>query len=200
MSDLDSIGKEEAEQKTAPNQWLKLGIELTPLLIFFGVNSSKGIIVATGAFMVAVVISIFFSWKILGKVAPMLWISAAVVGIFGGLTIYFDDETFIKIKPTIVNGIFSVILFGGLLFQKHFLKSLLQAAFPPLQERGWALLTRNWALFFLAMALVNEFVWRNFSTDTWVSFKVFGFLPLTMVFALAQTPIIIKYQKKGDQE
>lgn len=173
---------------------LKLAIEFGPLAVFFAGNALGGIYVATGAFMVAITLSIFISWRFRGHVPIMLWVTAVIVLVFGGMTIYLNDERFIKLKPTIVNTLFAGILFYGLARGRSYLKLLLEAAFPPMAEAGWRRMTWNWALFFVAMAILNEFIWRNFSTDFWVNFKVFGSMPLTFLFAIAQVPVIIKYQ------
>jgi len=171
---------------------LKLAIELGPLLLFFAVNAAAGIYAATGAFMVATFAALGFAWWRYHKVPVMLLVTAAIVLVFGGLTLYLRDETFIKLKPTIVYLIFAALLTGGLLMRKPVLELLFSAAFS-LTEEGWRKLTWRWALFFLAMAIVNEVVRRNFSTDFWVSFKAFGFLPLTFLFAVAQVPLMQRY-------
>ena len=189
MSDQDA-----AAAKPAENGWTKFAIELGPLLVFFGCFYGFDIYVATGAFMVAITASIYASWKLTGKVTPMLWVTAVVVLFFGGLTLFLHDERFIKMKPTLVNGIFAAVLFAGLAMGKSYLQMLMQAAFPPMHTEGWMKLTRNWAAFFVAMAILNEIIWRSFSTEFWVNFKVAGFLPLSIVFMLSQVPLILKYQ------
>jgi intracellular septation protein len=171
---------------------LKLAIELGPLLLFFATNAAAGIYAATGAFMVATFVALGFAWWRYHKVPVMLLVTAAIVLVFGGLTLYLRDETFIKLKPTIVYLIFAGLLAGGLLMKKPVLELLFGAAFS-LTEEGWRKLTWRWALFFVAMAIVNEAVRRNFSTDIWVSFKAFGFLPLTFLFAVAQVPLMQRY-------
>jgi intracellular septation protein len=126
-------------------------------------------------------------------------VSAVVVFAFGGLTLYLQDETFIKLKPTIIYVLFAAVLFGGLFFGHSLLAMVLDSVFH-LDDEGWRKLTLRWALFFVAMAVVNELVWRNFSTDAWVTFKTFGFLPLTVLFAVAQTPLLMRHaveQKSG---
>lgn len=171
---------------------LKLAIDLGPLLLFFGANAASGIYVATGVFMVATFAALGFAWWRYHKVPVMLLVTAAIVLVFGGLTLYLRDETFIKLKPTIVYLIFAGLLAGGLLLKRPVLELLFGAAFS-LTEGGWRKLTWRWALFFVAMAIVNELVRRNFSTDFWVSFKAFGFLPLTLLFAVAQVPLMQRY-------
>ena len=170
----------------------KLFIELGPLLIFFGVNAAYGIFVGTAAFMVATLIALALAWWLYRKVPVMPIVSAGLVLAFGGLTLYLHDDTFIKIKPTIVYTMFAVLLIGGLLTRKHVLALLFGPVFN-LTDEGWRKLTIRWAIFFVAMAILNEFVWRSFSTDTWVSFKAFGFLPITFVFAMSQVPLMQRY-------
>jgi intracellular septation protein len=170
----------------------KLVIELGPLLVFFGVNAAAGIYAATGAFMVVTVIALVVAKWRYGKLPVMPLVSGAVVLVFGTLTLYLRDETFIKLKPTIVYVTFAVLLGAGLLLKKPVLELLLGPVFN-LTEQGWRKLTLRCALFFVAMAVVNELVWRNFSTDTWVAFKAFGFLPLTFAFALSQMPLMQRY-------
>jgi intracellular septation protein len=170
----------------------KLLIELGPLLVFFGVNAAYGIFVGTAAFMVATVISLGLAWWLYRKVPVMPVVSAGLVLAFGGLTLYLQDDIFIKLKPTIVYTMFATLLIGGLFAQKPVLALLFGPVFN-LTPEGWHKLTIRWAIFFVAMALLNEFVWRNFSTDTWVSFKAFGFLPITFVFAMSQVPLMQRY-------
>ncbi len=142
--------------------------------------------------MVATVISVAFAWLRYHKVPVMPLVSAVIVLIFGGLTIYLQDETFIKLKPTIVYGAFAALLLAGLAVQKPVLALLFGPVFN-LTDEGWRKLTVRWAVFFVLMAILNEFVWRNFSTDIWVSFKAFGFLPITLVFAMAQVPLMQRF-------
>jgi intracellular septation protein len=172
--------------------WSKLIIELGPLVIFFGVNAVAGIFAGTAAFMVATLLSLAVAHFRYRKVPVMPLVSAVVVFVFGGLTLYLHDETFIKLKPTIVYTLFAVVLAAGLLLRKPLLELLFGPALA-LTEEGWRKLTVRWTAFFIAMAIVNEIVWRNFSTDAWVSFKAFGFLPLTVLFALAQVPLMQRY-------
>jgi intracellular septation protein len=179
-------------EKHAPHPLLKLVLEAGPLVVFFVGNAKFGIFAATGAFMVAIVASLVVSWLIERRLPVMPLVTAAFVLVFGGLTLALEDELFIKLKPTIVNLLFAAILFGGLLFGRPLLKPLFAAAFP-LTDAGWKVLTLRWAIFFVALAVLNEAVWRSFSTDFWVSFKLFGIMPLTMAFAIAQLPLIRKY-------
>jgi intracellular septation protein len=172
--------------------WSKLVIELGPLLVFFAGNAVAGIYAGTAAFMVATLISLAAARIRHQKIPVMLLVSGAIVLVFGGLTLFLHDETFIKLKPTIVYAMFAVLLTAGLMLKKPLLELLFGSAFT-LTEEGWRKLTWRWIAFFVAMAIVNELVWRNVSTDTWVSFKVFGFLPLTFLFALAQVPLIQRH-------
>ncbi len=126
-------------------------------------------------------------------------VSGVFVIVFGGLTLILADETFIKIKPTLVNCLFAVVLIGGLAFKKSLLKPLFGSAFQ-LSEKGWRLLTLRWGGFFILLAFLNEVIWRNFSTDFWISFKLFGILPLTLIFAVLQTPLVIREQDKGEDD
>ena len=174
-------------------QLLKLVLELGPLVIFFFANAQFGIFTATAIFMAAVSISLTASWLLLKKVATMPLITGVFVMVFGGLTIYLENETFIKVKPTIVNLLFAVILFGGLHYRRSFLKIVFEEAFA-LTEFGWRKLTVHWACFFVFLAILNEIVWRNFSTDFWVSFKVFGLMPLTILFAVSQVGLLQKHE------
>tara|TARA_B100000029_G_scaffold380231_2_gene375244 strand:+ start:2274 stop:2852 length:579 start_codon:yes stop_codon:yes gene_type:complete len=186
-----------ANQYQSMNPILRLGIEMGPLVIFFAVNASHGIFAATGVFMIAIVLSLAIAYAAARHIPTLPLVSGLIVLIFGGLTLYLQNETFIKLKPTIVNLLFAGVIFGGLLFGKNYVKSLL-GTMVELKDEGWRQLAVRWGLFFVAMAIVNEVVWRNFSTDTWVTFKVFGFLPLTVVFALAQTPLMNRYAEQGD--
>ncbi len=167
------------------NPLLKLALELGPLGVFFFLNYKAGIFYATGGFMVATVISLTASKLLLGKIAIMPLVTGVFVLVFGGLTLYLADELFIKLKPTIVNTLFGTILLGGLAFKIPLLRPLLGDAFP-LDDEGWVKMTWRWGVFFLFLALLNEVIWRNFSTDFWVNFKVFGIMPITMIFAGSQ--------------
>jgi intracellular septation protein len=170
----------------------KLAIELGPLLVFFGTNAAAGIYVATAVFMAATLVVLGVAWWRYHKIPAMPLVSGAVVLVFGTLTLYLRDDTFIKLKPTIVYLTFAAFLGAGLLLRKPVLELLLGSVFN-LTEPGWRKLTLRWALFFIAMAVLNELVWRNVSTDVWVSFKAFGFLPLTFIFAMAQMPLMQRY-------
>jgi intracellular septation protein len=184
--------KEPTAARLELNQWLKLGLDLGPLLLFFFVNGRWGIFAATATFMVATLISLAVTYALVRRIATMPLVTAIIVFAFGGLTLYLQDETFIKLKPTIIYSLFAAVLFGGLIAGRSLLALVFDSVFH-LTDDGWRKLTIRWAVFFVVMAVVNELVWRNFSTDTWVAFKTFGFLPLTLIFALAQTPLLLRH-------
>jgi intracellular septation protein len=148
---------------------------------------------------VATVIALSISYMLLRKLPIMPLVSAVVVVVFGGLTLLLKDELFIKLKPTIVNSLFGFMLLAGLYFRKPFLQIVLDSMFD-LTEEGWRKLTFRWAIFFFALAALNEIVWRTQTTDFWVSFKVFGIMPLTIAFAFAQTPLLLRYEVKKAEE
>ena len=143
--------------------------------------------------MIATIIAVLFSYIMEKKIPVMPTVGALIILIFGGLTIYFDNEVFFKMKPTIINLLFALILYGGLIVKKSLLKFLLGAAIK-LEDEGWKILTQRWISFFIALAILNEIVWRTQSTDIWVNFKVFGILPITFIFTITQFPLIKKYQ------
>jgi intracellular septation protein len=172
---------------------LKLLIELGPLVAFFLVYSRAGIYWATGVLMVATVLSLVASRAIFGRLLAMPVVTAVLVVVFGGLTFWLDDPRFIKIKPTIINLLFAGVLIGGLITRRPLLKMLFGEGFN-LTEEGWRKLSVRWTLFFLVLAALNEIVWRNFSEAAWVNFKVFGILPLTLVFAMAQIGLIKRHE------
>ena len=171
---------------------IKSLIEIIPLILFFIVNAKYGIIFATKTFVITTLIALIISYLYFKKISTPLLITTFLVSIFGGLTIFFKDPTFIKLKPTIVYFLFSLFLFVGLALKKNFLQIYLSNLIK-INDTGWNILTKRWGIFFLLMALLNEIIWRNFSTDFWVSFKVFGFLPLTIIFTLFQQNLIKKY-------
>jgi intracellular septation protein len=172
---------------------LKIALDLGPLVVFFGANAQFGIFTATAAFMVAVTISLAGGWIAERKLSPMPLITAVVVLVFGGLTIYLNDDTFIKLKPTIVNSVFAATLLGGLFMGRPLIKYLFESVFQ-LTDEGWRKLTLRWALFFIVLAVLNEYVWRNYSTDFWIAFKIWGVFPLTMIFAGAQVRFLQTHQ------
>lgn len=190
---------EAPREKRILHPLLKLALELGPLGVFFVANQRAGIITATGIFMAATLVALVVNYVLVRKLPMMPLISGFVVVIFGGLTLWLNDDLFIKLKPTIVNTLFGVILMGGLLMGKSLLAYVLDSMFR-LTDEGWRKLTWRWAWFFLALAVLNEIIWRNFSTDFWVSFKVFGMMPITFIFALAQTPILMRHEDKSTPE
>lgn len=180
--------------------WKRVAVDFGPLLIFFAAYSRWDMFVATGAFMVATAIAIAFSFALTRHVPAMTWFSALLVGVFGGLTLWLQDEVFIKMKPTVVYLIFAAILFFGLLRKRNYLRMIMGAAFTGLSARGWYLLEWRWAVFFVVLAILNELFWRLFSTDIWMHFKVWGDTLLTFVFALAQIPMLMRHGLKLDDK
>jgi len=174
------------------NPVLKLALELGPLVVFFAANARLGIFAGTAAFMAAVLAAMATSYALTRHVPLMALISAVVVLVFGGLTLLLHDELFIKLKPTIIYTLFGVILLGGLAAGKPLLAVVFDQMFN-LTEEGWRKLTFRWGLFFLAMAVLNEIVWRTQTTDIWVTFKVFGVLPLTFLFGALQYPLLTRH-------
>lgn len=204
---------ETTTEKPQLNPLLKLALDIGPLLLFFFANSRPawfepwlkpiipdavatgeraGIFVATAVFMVAIVAALIVSYILTRRLPAMALVSAVVVVVFGGATLAFQNETFIKLKPTIIYLLFAGVLYGGLVFRKPLLAMVFDQMLN-LTEEGWRVLTLRWAAFFLAMAALNEIVWRTMSTDTWLAFKVFGVLPLTFVFAALQYLVLQKY-------
>lgn len=177
------------------NPLAKLALDFGPLMLFFVANSYGGIFFATAAFMVAIVAALGVQYYLIRRVPILPIVTAGIVLVFGALTLWLHNDTFIKVKPTIIYTMFSAILFAGLWTGRPLLEIVLDGAFH-MAEEGWTKLTWRWAFFFLALAVLNEIVWRSVSTDTWVAFKTFGFLPLTLVFALAQTPVLMRYAEK----
>lgn len=193
---------------------LKMVLELGPLVVFFFANSrgewlgqhfpaltelGGPIFIATGLFMAATAIALTASWLLTRTLPMMPLISGIVVFVMGAFTLWLQNDTFIKIKPTIINTLFGVILLGGLLFGKSLLGYVFHTAFK-LDEEGWRKLTIRWGIFFLFLAVLNEIVWRNFSTDFWVAFKVWGTMPLTLLFVMSQMPVIMKHSLEQDTE
>jgi len=205
----------------SPSPGLKIALEYGPLLVFFAINFlAPGapmmmlvarfsgflseldrlaalviarVICATLGFVIATVIAIVVSKVKLGRVSPMLWISGGLVVVFGGLTVYFHDPRFIQMKPTIVYATFACVLAFGLFTGRPLLEGLLGSAYPGLTAVGWRKLTRNWTGFFIGMACLNEVVWRNTNWDFWVGFKLWGAIPLTLGFALANIPMLMRH-------
>ena len=203
-------------KKKEINPLLKLALELGPLLVFFFANArgewlaerfpalaafGGPIFMATGLFMIATAVALTVSWLLTRTLPMMPLVSGVVVFVFGALTLWLQDDVFIKMKPTIVNTLFGAVLLGGLYFGKSLLGYVFDSAFK-LDAEGWRKLTLRWGLFFLFLAVVNEIVWRAFSTDFWVAFKVWGIMPITLIFTFSQMPLIMrhsldeKFQKK----
>jgi intracellular septation protein len=202
------IIEDTADRGARLNPLAKLALELGPLVLFFfanafgdrfGVAEDRRIFTATAVFIVATLVALALHYAIVRKLPIMPLVSAVVVLIFGGLTLALQDELFIKLKPTIVNALFGAVLIGGLAFNKPLLAIVLDSMFE-LTDEGWRKLTFRWALFFFVLAGLNEIVWRTQTTDTWVSFKVFGIMPLTILFALAQTPLLMRYEVKPEAD
>jgi intracellular septation protein len=202
------------------NPLLKLALDLGPLVLFFWANakpdlfapllapwlpdglftgSRAGIFAATAVFMVAVLVALAVSYALTRHLPMMALVTAVVVLVFGGLTLVLHDELFIKLKPTIIYVLFGAVLLGGLAFGKPLLGIVFDQMFN-LTPEGWRKLTLRWALFFLALAVLNEIVWRTMSTDTWVTFKAFGVLPLTLIFAACQVPLLQRYEARTKQD
>ena len=179
-------------EKQQLNPILKLVLDIGPLVLFFAANARFGIFVATAAFMVAVLAALAVSFALTRHLAVMPLVTAVIVLIFGGLTLILHNDLFIKLKPTIIYALFGGTLLAGLLLGKPFLSILFDQMFH-LTDEGWRKLTWRWVWFFFALAVLNEIVWRNFSTDIWVDFKVFGVMPLTFLFGALQYPLIVKY-------
>jgi len=188
-------------EKNVPkmNQGLKLALEAGPLVVFFIVNAKMGIFTATAVFMVVTVAALGYSYLKLKKLPTMPLVGGAFIMVFGGLTIALEDDTFIKLKPTIVNVLFSSALFIGLAMGKNFLKTVLESALT-MDDEGWRKLAWRWAWFFLVLAALNEAVWRTQTTDMWVNFKVFGIMPLTLAFSFSQLPLILRHQPPEEEQ
>ena len=178
---------------------MRLLLDIGPLILFFVANAKFGVFTATAVFIVAILIAMMVSLALTRRVTALQLFSAVMVVVMGGLTLYFHNETFIKIKPTIYYAFVAAILGFGLIADKPILKSVLGSAYPGLDAAGWAKLTRNWALFFAVMAAVNEAVWRTTSTDFWIGFKLWGAIPATLLFALANVPMLMRHGLTQDE-
>jgi intracellular septation protein len=178
-------------------QGLKLALDFAPLVAFFAAYKFGGVYWATGIIIVLTIVSLVIGYVVTGKIAKFPLFSGILITVMGGLTLYLHNDMFVKMKPTAANIIFAVILGGGLLANRMFLKDLLGSTLE-MPEAAWRTLTLRWTVFFLAMAGLNEYVWRNMSEATWVNFKVFGLMGLTLVFALANGPFMAKYMKSDD--
>jgi len=196
-TDRTPLTEAAAPPRKALNPIVKFALELGPLALFFIVYGRLGIFAATGVLMVSVFVTLGVSYAMLRRFPIMPLVTAVIVLIFGSLTLILHDEMLIKIKPTALYLLFGAALFMGLWLKKPLLKILFDGALH-VTEEGWRKLTWRWAFFFLGLAVLNEIVWRTQTTDLWVKFKTFGFLPLTLLFALAQAPLIMKYESKDE--
>ena len=209
---MSSIEAAKPQKEVSP--LLKLVLELGPLMVFFFANSrgewlaghfpalaelGGPIFIATGLFMAATAIALAVSWLLTRTLPMMPLISGIVVFVFGALTLWLQNDTFIKMKPTIVNALFGVALLGGLAFGKSLLGYVFNAAFQ-LDAEGWRKLTIRWGIFFLFLAVLNEVVWRNFSDSFWIAFKVWGTMPITIIFTMAQMPLVLKHSISTEAE
>jgi intracellular septation protein len=181
-----------ADGRPTPHPGVKLALELGPLILFFVVFSKWGIFAATGVFMVTSVVSLAYFWVTQRRLPTMPLVTAVLVLVLGGLTLYLQDETFIKLKLTVINGLFGTTLLVGLLLRRTMLKHLLGEALQ-LADRGWKVMTYLWIVYFYSLAALNEVVWRNTTTETWVKFKIIAIPVLTLVFFLALTPVISRH-------
>lgn len=188
-----------AAKKKRLHPGLKFALELGPLILFFIVNHQYGIFAATGVLMAGVVVTLAVSWIKLRHLPTMPLVTAGMVLAFGSLTFFLQDETFIKIKVTVLYSLFGSALIGALRFDKLLLPIVFDSAIH-IDDAGWRKLTWRWGLFFFFLAGLNEVVWRMASTDAWVNFKVFGILPLTLVFALSQTPLLLRHEIRAEEE
>ena len=180
------------------NPLAKLALDFGPLVLFFFANSYGGIFFATAAFMLAIVMALAIQYVLVRRIPVVPLATAAIVLVFGALTLWLQNETFIKVKPTLIYALFGATLLFGLMTKKPLLEMVFDSVFS-LTEEGWRKLTLRWCLFFFGMAILNEIVWRNASTDTWVSFKLFGAVPLTFLFAALQYPLLLKHEIPADQ-
>jgi intracellular septation protein len=181
------------DPKPKPPSWLAPAIDYGPLLIFFVAYKLTDVFRGTAVFMVAIAIAVLVSRVKLGRVSPMLWLSAILIMVFGGLTIWMHDQRFIQFKPTIIYAILAAILFGGILIGKPLLKYVFEVGYHGLSDRGWMLLSRNWAVFFAVLAVINEIIRRLYSFDQWMMIKVYGIPILSVLFAMANLPMLMRH-------
>lgn len=187
----------EADSAASGGQLGKMLLEVGPLGVFFFANSQWGIFWGTGCFMAATVVALSASYLIFKKIPVMPLVSGLFILVFGGLTLWLHDDLFIKIKPTLVNVLFGSALAFGLYFRQNLLKYVFGEVFR-LTDEGWRQLTIRWACFFFFLAAVNEVVWRNFSDEFWISFKLFGIMPITVVFAMFQVGLLKKFEATSE--
>jgi intracellular septation protein len=186
------------ETKQTPG-WLRPVVEYGPLVAFFIAYSLGDLFVATASIMAATALALALSYYVERRIPVTPLVTAGIIGVFGGLTLWLQDETFIKMKPTIIQAIFGTVLICGLLTNRLFLKTLMGAAWH-ITDEGWRVLTIRFALFFFLSAILNEVVWRTQSTDLWVNFKVFGLMGLTLIFILTQLPLLKRFAIEGKGE
>jgi intracellular septation protein len=204
MSDAEKA-ETKAEVKAATGGGMaQIAVDFGPVAIFMITYNlvhrsqpTEAIFVATGVFMAATALALAFAIFKQKRVPPMLLVTAVIVGVFGGLTIYLKDALFIKLKPTIINLLFASAIFGGLLFKQNVWKMLFRTAFT-LPDRVWNIFAIRWGLFFIFLAALNEFIWRNFSEEFWANFKFLGVLPITFLFAMLNAPLMMKHMDKED--
>ena len=195
----------DASAKKPKSGWMNVLVDYGPLLVFFvtyrayspdGEDAAAEILAVirgTGAFIVAALAALAISKWRLGKVTPMLWLSTALIVGFGALTIFFGDPTFVQLKPTIIYVTFGIVLLAGYWKGKALLKVLLEAAFEGLSDEGWLKLSRNWGVFFLALAALNETLRMTLSFGDWLAAKLWVFLPLSFLFTFTQLPMLLRH-------
>ena len=181
------------------NQLARLVFEISPLIVFFVCNARYGIFMATGAFMIVTAVAVSTMWLFERRLPVMPLVSGLFIFTFGGLTLILQDETFIKLKPTIVNLLFATILSVGLLMRTPLLQKLFGSVMN-LTNEGWRLLTTRWIVFFVVLACLNELVWRTQTTELWIQFKLFGVMPLTLAFSIAQLPLINRHMVSTESD
>lgn len=172
--------------------WLPFAIDYAPLILFFIVFKTTNVFIGTIAFMVAITTAVLASKILLGRVSPMLWLSAILVVGFGALTIWFHDQRFIQIKPTIIYAGLGTLLLGGVALGRPLIRYVLENGLDGLSDRGWMLLSRNWGLFFVSMAILNEIMRATLSFDTWLTLKVWALIPLSLAFGASQIPMMTR--------
>ena len=176
-----------------PNPGLSLALDYGPLIVFFAAYKFANVFVGTAAFMAAILVAVIISKIRLGRVSPMLWISAILVVGFGGMTLYLHDPKYIQIKPTVIYALLAALLFGGVFTGRPLLKYVLEVGYQGLSDRGWMLLSRNWAIYFLFLAVANEVLRASVDFDTWLTIKVWGVTALSLLFGAANLPMLLRH-------